>query len=251
MIDVIASIFSLIDPMTYKECFLSHKFSPKHKISPCEKSNSWNLYVLGKIPKHFEDFSPSTYEITSEVFRECEWNMRKLSEIVDFQVVRENLGNISIGNGNGMIYGRWSWDWDILSENALLEGSDLFLDLPFNWSRLSMNKKSNCLAKKFPDRPWNWKILSRSMDFAIDDLVRLPIDWGCLSLNHHIDFSLVRAFQKKPWDWKRLCCFKGITVDDLDKFPVKYDLLSEYAPIDLIIKEIDRPWNWAIVNKRI
>jgi hypothetical protein len=60
------------------------------------------------------------------------------------------------------------------------------------------------LINKYPDKRWNWCLLSENPNITMSDVLRYPEmswDWSWLSVNPNITMSDVLRYPDKPWDY--------------------------------------------------
>ena len=60
------------------------------------------------------------------------------------------------------------------------------------------------LLNRFPDKPWNWKGISRNPNVTMDMIERhpdKPWHWDYVSLNPNLTMEMIERHPDKPWDW--------------------------------------------------
>lgn len=59
------------------------------------------------------------------------------------------------------------------------------------------------LINAYPNKPWNWTILSRNPNITMDDVLARPDkawNWGSLSLNPNITIKIVLEHSTRSWN---------------------------------------------------
>jgi hypothetical protein len=76
-------------------------------------------------------------------------------------------------------------------------------------------------VREFPDKPWNWKILSESPYFNWNWVREFPDKpWNWVELSDRIDsLETVKEFQDKPWCWYTLTLGSNTTISDIMNTP--------------------------------
>ena len=66
-----------------------------------------------------------------------------------------------------------------------------------------MSTELEKLLIKFPDKPWNWSLVSKNPNITIefiDEYSDLPWDWQTVSSNPNLNITFFKKYHKK------LCC---------------------------------------------
>ena len=83
-----------------------------------------------------------------------------------------------------------------------------------------------------PDKPWNWKRISRNPNITweiITDNPDKPWDWSNISQNPNINMEIIRTNPEKPWDWYLISRNPNITME-------------------IILENPNKPWNWRAIS---
>jgi len=153
-------------------------------------------------------------------------------------------------------------------ESAWNNHLEMFLNQhsKINWKKLSSNPNVNIeLVRKFKDKEWNWKVLSKII--KIEDIRKnldLPWDYKGLSQNPTLklkDFEELSISDKKSFcqygnfsvedyktatfDWKNSTCSnKNINYNLITKKDFCYLSSNPTIDINFIEKNLDKKWDW-------
>jgi hypothetical protein len=94
-----------------------------------------------------------------------------------------------------------------------------------------------------PDKPWDWRGLSRNTNISWD-IVKAhpdkPWDWERLSINPDITFDFVHANPEKPWKWRSISTHRNMLLSSMDIC----DIIKRHRAA----KAIQRHWRHSITN---
>ena len=71
------------------------------------------------------------------------------------------------------------------------------------------------LLQKYPNRPWNWLVISRNPNLTMEMIEKLPNkpwDWYSISYNPNITTEDIEKYPNKPWNWYGISANPNITI---------------------------------------
>jgi len=145
---------------------------------------------------------------------------------------------------------RTKWDWNYLSLSGSFFSNRKWLlhrikrfERYTNFQLFSSRSDtiiSEELLLNYPDKNWNWKVLSNnpSVKLTMDFIRKYPnkdYDWGAISgrSDFHLDNAFLVTFSEMPWDWGALSQRMDISFDQ-----------------DLIRSLSEKPLNWYLISQR-
>jgi len=143
------------------------------------------------------------------------------------------------------------WDWAFLSER--LEEIQIFPDLPWDYYWASFNPHCDySFVMANLDKKWNYDILARRM--PAEFIFKYPeLSWISVINNPNLDFDyLLKISENKPDRYYYLSsCNVPIAylLANLDK-PWNWNKLTKKIDIDIIIANIELNWNWSIISSK-
>jgi hypothetical protein len=143
------------------------------------------------------------------------------------------------------------WDWAFLSER--LEEIQIFPDLPWDYYWASFNPHCDySFVMANLDKKWNYAILARRM--PAEFIFKYPeLSWISVINNPNLDFDyLSKISENKPDRYYYLSsCNVPIAylLANLDK-PWNWNKLTKKIDIDIIIANIELNWNWSIISSK-
>jgi hypothetical protein len=143
------------------------------------------------------------------------------------------------------------WDWAFLSER--LEEIQIFPDLPWDYYWASFNPYCDySFVMANLDKKWNYAILARRM--PAEFIFKFPeLSWISVINNPNLDFDyLLKISENKPdkYYYLSLCNVPiSYLLANLDK-PWNWNKLTKKIDIDIIMANVELKWDWSIISSK-
>ena len=145
----------------------------------------------------------------------------------------------------------------------LLTLIDLHPDKAWDWYCLSYNPNVTAeFINNHSPESWNWYVVSCNPNITwkdINDFPHLLWDWNGILRNPNVTPDMIDLYKQflqiiNSCDWKSVSSNPNLTLEFINKHSdVKWDWhyylsKNQYITLDIIIANLDKPWNWPKVS---